>query len=108
MEDVELYGFHAVEVALDHLDGLKVAPRIDHQTTPGKARLVIDGDRGDAETFGRDRYQLKECLQTMHCTEGIRRRDHRTGGRNFEMIGLIFTKVQDGIARAGRFYDQSG
>ena len=106
MEDVQLYGFHAIQVALDHLDGLKVASCIDHQTAPGKAWLVIDRDCGHAETLGRNRYQLEECLQAVHCAEGIGRRDHRAGGRNFEAIGLIFTKAQDSIARAGRLYDQ--
>ena len=40
MEDVELYGLHAVELRLEHgIEGHEVAAGIEHEAAPGEAGL---------------------------------------------------------------------
>ena len=77
VEDIELHRFHAVQVALDHVDRLEVAAGINHQAAPREARLVVDGDRRRGETLRGDVHQLQKCLQAVQHAE-------RIGGRQLD------------------------
>ena len=66
----------------------------------------VDDDRGSPEAFGRDCHQLEKRLQAVHCAKRVGRGDDRARRADFEMIGLVFAKPLDWIARAGGFYHQ--
>jgi hypothetical protein len=52
VEDVHLHRLHTIEVLPDDIERHEVPARIDHQTSPGEARLVIDGHRCDRVASG--------------------------------------------------------
>src|SRR5579871_4542156 len=58
VEDVHFYGGHAVEIALEHIDGNEVAADVDQRATPRETRLVLDRNRGSSETTWRDGDEL--------------------------------------------------
>ena len=74
MEDIQLHGFHPVQVAFNHGDRHEVASGIDHQPAPWKTRLVVDGDHGNAEALRCNSYQLQKGLQSVQHAQRIRRR----------------------------------
>src|SRR4029077_13434006 len=41
---IELHRCHSVQIALEHIEGNKVAAYIDHQSPPRKTWFVLDGD----------------------------------------------------------------
>ncbi len=45
VKDVELDGFHPVEISLDHIDRHEVAAGVDHEPAPLEARLIVNRDR---------------------------------------------------------------
>src|SRR3954452_3462921 len=69
VKDVQLHGGHAIEIAVEDLDRQEMAAYIEHQTTPGKARLILNGERRDGESLGGHFHELQECLETAHGTE---------------------------------------
>ena len=62
VQDIHLHRSHSVEVTLEHFDGDEMAADVNQQATPGKARLVLDGDRRYRKTRGSRLDQLQECL----------------------------------------------
>ena len=77
MEDVQLHGRHAVQIALDHFDGHPVPRDIQMQAAPGKARMILNVDNRRFEAF-RDRdKQLSKCFQASQHAQRIRGRKAR-------------------------------
>ena len=74
VQHVHLHGGHAVEIALEHVDGNEVAADVDQRAAPGEAGLIFDGDGGDGESGGRDLHELKKCLQAVKRAERGRAR----------------------------------
>src|SRR6267378_4449243 len=52
VEDVHLYCFEAVEIALEDIEGDEMAGYVDHEAAPGETRLILDGDCGSGEAGG--------------------------------------------------------
>jgi hypothetical protein len=50
---VELDRRHTVQIALQNVERDKVAPGINHQSPPGKARAVLNRNRGHGEACAR-------------------------------------------------------
>ncbi len=98
VEDVHLHGFEAVDVSFEHIERDEMARGIDHQPAPGKARLIVDGDRRGGKSFGRHFYQLKKSLQTVQRAERSGRAEFRAGSGDFEDVRLIFAKFLDFLA----------
>src|SRR5215469_17863428 len=98
MEHVELYGFHTIQIALENVEGNKVTRHVDHQTTPLKARSVLDADRGSGEAIGRDGNQLKKRLKTAKSAERVCGVKFGAGGCHFECVGFVFTDFLNGFA----------
>ena len=73
VKDVQLHCRHAVEVALENVERDKVAAHVDHQSAPGKARAVFDGNCGHGEALARGLHQLQKSLQSAHDAERSRR-----------------------------------
>src|SRR5436309_682980 len=63
VQNVELHGFHSIEIALDDLDRHKVARDINEQAAPGKTGLVVDGKRGQCKYGGQQRYEHNHSQQ---------------------------------------------
>ena len=66
MEDVHLHRGHAVDVALDDLDRLEVAAHVDHQSAPGKARLVLNVDEREVVAVAIAGDELQQRLHAAH------------------------------------------
>src|SRR6516162_4575442 len=79
---VHFYGFEAVDVSLDHFNWNKMPAGVNHQSPPGKARLVLNADGRDGKSIRRDGNELKEGLQAMKCSERICRMQFRGGSRD--------------------------
>src|SRR5438270_11335454 len=69
VQNVHLYGGHAVEVAFEHIDWNEMSAHVDEHAAPGKARLIFDGGGGDGESGGSDLDELKKSLQASHDAE---------------------------------------
>ncbi len=95
MEDVQLDGFHAVQIALQYRDRHEVASGINHQAAPGKSRLILNTDNRRPETVRRDVDQLQKCLQPAQHSQGIRRMQLRARRGYVQRVGLIFAKFLD-------------
>ena len=63
VEDVQLHGGHAIEIALDHFDRLEVPSAIDHQAAPAKARRVLNLRRGKYVVGSRLLHKLDQSLR---------------------------------------------
>ena len=73
VQDVQFYRGHAIEIALEHVDGNEVAAHVDQRAAPGETRLVFDGDGGHGESVGSDLHELQKSLQAADEAEGRRR-----------------------------------
>src|SRR5260221_11550844 len=51
VEDVHLHRFEAVEIALEDIERNKMAGTAHHRRAPGKAGLVLNGDRRSGEAI---------------------------------------------------------
>ena len=74
VEDVQLHGGHAVEVAPQNIEWDKVAAHVDHQPAPGETRLILNGRGRYGKAIGAGRDHLQYGLQSVENTERIRRR----------------------------------
>ena len=108
VEDIELYRFHAVEVALDYWDRLEMAAGIDHQAAPGKARFIINRGGRRGKTLRSNANQLQESLQAVEDAQRIRSRQLHAVCRHFQVIGLIFAQLLDRLACAGSLDGEVG
>src|SRR6266446_5568011 len=106
MENVHLRRFQAVQIALEYIERNKVAAYVDHQPTPGKARLVLNRDRRSVETVRRDVHQLQQSLQRVHSAKRRWRFDVRAICGNRERVGLIFAEFLNLFAGVVRVYNQ--
>src|SRR5437764_1445606 len=62
VQDVQLDGGHAVQIALDRLDGLEVPARINQQPAPTKTRLVLNDSGRDEIAAAITFEQLQKSL----------------------------------------------
>ena len=99
MEDVELDRFHAVEGAIHHIEGHEMAARVQHQSAPGKARLIVDSHCRNDEASWRDTDELQKGLQAVQHAQRIGGFEVHLVGCNLQMIGLIFIDLLHGCAR---------
>ena len=102
VQHVHFYRSHAVNVALKHVERDEVAADVDQQAAPGKARLVLDGDRGGRESSGSDLHELKKRLQPAHGAQRGRRRELRSGIGNGQFVRFILPKFLHGFAAVVR------
>src|SRR6266567_797588 len=98
VQDVHFDGGHAVEIALEHIDGNEVAADIDEQAAPGKAGLIFDGDSGSSKSGWRDLYELKKCLQSAQDAKRRRRGELSAGIGDGQFVGFVFTELLHGLA----------
>ncbi len=87
MKDVHLHRFHAVQIAPENLKRNEVSANVDHQSAPGKPRLILNLYGGGSEAVGRDFHQLQKSLQPVHRAE-------RRGGLNFRAVWADFKRVR--------------
>ncbi len=66
VENIHFHGFHAVDIPLQNFHGHEMAARIDHQATPGKARLIVNRYRWSGKSLRRHGHQLQKSLQAVH------------------------------------------
>jgi hypothetical protein len=78
-----------------------VTTDVQHESAPWKAGQVFDGDRVDGESMRSGVHELQKGLQAVEDAERIWRGEDGSGGRDFEVVGLIFAKLLDGRAWAG-------
>src|SRR6516164_817116 len=65
VEDVHFYGGHAIEIAIEHIDGNEMTAGVDHQATPLKTRLIFDGDCRGGESARANTDKLQKRLQAV-------------------------------------------
>ncbi len=100
MEDVQLYRFHAVQSAIDHIERHEVPAHIQHQPAPGKPRLVVNGHGRNGETSRRDADQLQKGLQAVEYAQRIGGFKVNLIRRDLQVIGLVFIHLLHRRARA--------
>ena len=66
VEDVDLYGFHSVQITFQHRQRNEMARDIDHQATPRETRLILDANGRRRKSIRGDRDELQEGLQAVH------------------------------------------
>src|SRR6266446_4266737 len=106
MENVHLRRFKAVQIALEYIERNKVAAYVDHQPTPGKARLVMNDERRSGEAVRRDFHQLQKCLQPVHGAQRRWRFDLRAICRNRQRVALVFAEFLNLFAGVARVHGQ--
>ncbi len=89
VQDVHLDRGHAVDVALDDVDGLEMAADVDHQAAPGETGLVDDDDGGEIIAFFVRAQQLEEGLEApQNADVGLGVQDD-PGRLDREQVGLV-------------------
>ncbi len=108
VEDVELHQRHAVEVALDDVDGLKVAAYVDHEAAPAETRLVVDDRSGDDRFAVTEGSQLEQGFEAVHDADDRRGLERNALGGDVELVGLVLVDALDGRVGAGDGDGQAG
>src|ERR1700677_785001 len=106
MKDIHLYRFHAIEVLLNHIERHKMPTDIDHQSSPGKTRLVIDCRCRDSKSRRAAVNQLQKSLQPMQHAERIWGSEQHSSCRDLQMVRLIFIKLLHYRTRPGGFDEE--
>src|SRR5262249_51488491 len=101
MEDIQFDRFHSIEIALNHRKRHKTMSRVDQKPTPGEARLVVDGNNGNAEAFRSDSYQLEKGLESAKHPKRVRRHQLNTGGRDLKAVRFVLAQLLDRRTRSG-------
>src|SRR5262249_53891363 len=104
VEDVQFDRFHSVQIAFDCRDRYKAVPGVNQQTSPRKARLVINRNDGNAEAFWSDSHQLEESLESAEHSDWIGGRQLNIGRRDFEVVGFILTELLNCGARSSSLH----
>src|ERR1700677_261602 len=105
---VQLYCGHAVQVALQRIERDEVASNVDHQSTPGKPRLVLNGNCRSNKAVGGSLYQLQKCLQPAHDSESRRCFELRTRCADLQRVRFIFTEFLYCLSLVFAVNDQRG
>ena len=88
--------------------GRKWRPESIISPRQGKRGCVVDGHRRGGETLGRNVHQLQKRLQAVQDAERIGGRELHAGGRDRQVIRLVFTEFLNRLARAGGFDGEVG
>src|ERR1035441_817430 len=105
MKDVQLHRSHAVEIALDHLDGHPMPRDVQMQSAPGEARMVLNVDGRRFETLGcrfgalSRNDELSKCFEATQHAQRIRSGQERVLWRDLQVVALVFTELLDGLRR---------
>ena len=101
VEDVELNGGHAVEVAFEHVHRLEVPAAVDHQAAPCEPRRIVNRDRREHVVAARRLHELNQRREASHRTDHGRGFDcaRRSDGERIRLV-LI-----DGLNRLSRSLD---
>src|ERR1700730_1652098 len=89
---VHLHDFHAINVPAQYFQRNKMSPRIDHQSTPRKARRVLDSYSRRGKSVWRYANELQKSLQPMQCAKVRRRSNTRFSRHYFEDVGFVFAQ----------------
>ncbi len=103
VQHVQLDRGHTIELPLDHLDRLEMAPDIDQQPTPAKPRSILDVDSGNEESARIAGHELQESLEAAHRAHCRRRVQHDLGSGRDQAVRLILIQRRDGRARTLAF-----
>ena len=71
VEDVHFHGFEAVDVSFEHIERNEMARGIDHQSAPGKARLIVDCDGGTANPSGETSTSCRKVCSPCKVPSGV-------------------------------------
>src|SRR5690348_16753251 len=94
MKDVQLDCGHCVQISLKHFNRFEVPPYINKQTTPGKARLILNGYCGKVIATPITLQQLQQSLESAKSTN-----DSRSGKRSLlvsDIKAIAFVFIDGG------------
>ena len=109
MEDVHLHGFHAIDISPQDVERNEVPADVEHQSSPWKARLIVNRNDRHVESVGAGLDQLQKCLQAVHRAERSRGVQFRAVRGNFQRVVLVFAEFLNvfagviGVNRQRRF-----
>jgi hypothetical protein len=89
VEHIHLHRGHAVEVAQDDIQRDKVPPGVDHQSTPGISRRVVDVHRRQHKPRTLRLHQLQQRFEAMHRAEDGLRLQGRAGACHIQRVAFI-------------------
>ncbi len=81
---------------------------VDHQSTPGKAWTVVDGNRRHGEALSRGLDQLQEGLQATHDAERSGRGQAGAGIADLEPVRFVFAQFLHFLGSGRALDHQSG
>src|SRR6266508_5027075 len=99
VQDVRLDRRHAVEVALEDLEGREVPAAVDEEPAPRKTRAVVDHHRGDPEALAARAHELKERLQPAQDPPRLGGSEGGFRGGDLEVVALVHAEGGEGGAR---------
>src|SRR6516162_1621826 len=89
MKNIQLHRGHAVQIAFHYCDGHPVACDIQHESTPGEARLIFDLHGRNSPPVRTRANQLQERLQSAeNACNRMRLEPCRSAG-DLEFVGFV-------------------